>query len=106
MSWGPLASPLSTAQAAIWARDENPSLVKIWVICASTVLIPTISSSAMARLDLPWATRRATSRSREVSPPNCCCSARRGEIGGDGGDEKASGGRADEASSRFASLDE
>ncbi len=52
----------------------------------------------MARLDLPWATSRATSRSRAVSPPKCCCRARRGESGGDGWAQGVPGGTRDEAS--------
>ncbi len=54
----------------IWARDENPSLVKMWVTCTSTVFSPTTSVAAISRLESPSATRAASSCSRAVSPPN------------------------------------
>src|SRR5215831_5825378 len=60
---------LSTAQAAIWAREEKSSLARMLVTWVATVRSPTTSSSAMARLDRPRAIRAATSRSRAVSPP-------------------------------------
>src|SRR5262245_57958369 len=72
-SGGAEASPFATAQAAIWAREENPSFVRVRVVCASTVLIPTTRAAAMARLDFPCAIRIATSRSRAVSPPKSSC---------------------------------
>ncbi len=63
------SSCLSAAQAAICAREENPSLARMFATCRAAVAGLMTSSSAMALLLLPPATSAATSRSRGVSVP-------------------------------------
>src|SRR5260370_679523 len=69
---GPLCQPWSpdsrcAAHAATWARELNPSLMKILATCLAAVAGLITSSSAMPRLDRPRAIRAAISRSRAVS---------------------------------------
>src|SRR5690242_16855702 len=62
----PRTSPRSTAQAATWARDENPSLPRMlltWMLAAPSAIT---SASAIWRLVWPRAISSATSRSRGV----------------------------------------
>jgi hypothetical protein len=53
-------------QAAIWAREANPSFFKILPTWFSTVRLESESSEAMWRLVSPRPTRSATSCSRRV----------------------------------------
>src|SRR6266702_7489757 len=63
------ARPCSTAKAVAAARDETPSLAKMFWRCRATVCSLTVSAAATSRLVLPAATRWSTSTSRTVSPP-------------------------------------
>src|SRR4051794_12268425 len=66
---GGQARPFRNAKAATAVREETPSLAKMWSRWVVTVRSLTTSASAISRLVLPWATRRATSTSRSVRPP-------------------------------------
>ena len=61
------SSCLSAAHAAIWVRDENPSLARMFATCRAAVAGLMNSSSAMALLLRPLATSATTWRSRGVS---------------------------------------
>src|SRR5262249_19153175 len=63
------SSCLSAAQAAICAREENPSLARMLATCRAAVAGLMKSSSAMDLLLRPSATSAATWRSRGVSVP-------------------------------------
>jgi hypothetical protein len=66
-SW-PTALPAVFAHAATWARDENPSLARMFATCRATVATLMTSSSAMALLRLPATISATICRSRWVSP--------------------------------------
>src|SRR5271169_3558568 len=62
VSWCP------TAHAATCAREVNPSLCRMCLTCSRAVPSGMNSRAPIARCVSPWATRRATSRSRLVKP--------------------------------------
>src|SRR5215471_11186587 len=61
-------SPCSYAYAVAADRLDSPSLVKMLLTWRATVFSLITSLSAIARFDLPEATRRSTSTSRAESP--------------------------------------
>src|SRR6266699_1515739 len=62
-------SPCSYAYAVAAARVDTPSLVKMLLTWRATVFSLMKSAAAIARFDLPEATRRTTSTSRADRPP-------------------------------------